>query len=98
MMRGLVHETESGPQVTAAYTATTADDLSGGNSTGSTAANADTAAAVTSTGDPGAFAAVDSHLDSFFAGSGWTREDVLVVAALVQLVAWSILLYNEVVR
>lgn len=37
-----------------------------------------------------------SHLDSFFAQSAWTREDVLVVAAVVQLVAWTALLYIEV--
>lgn len=39
---------------------------------------------------------VHSHLDSFFDQSGWTREDVLVVAAIVQLLAWSLLLYLEV--
>jgi hypothetical protein len=39
---------------------------------------------------------VHSHLDSFFDGSGWTREDVLVVAAVVQLLAWGALLYMEV--
>ncbi|MFD1588715.1 hypothetical protein ACFR9U_17185 [Halorientalis brevis] len=39
---------------------------------------------------------VNSHLDSFFDQSGWTREDVLVVAAMVQLLAWSVLLYLEV--
>ncbi|WP_336001451.1 hypothetical protein [Halorientalis halophila] len=39
---------------------------------------------------------VNSHLDSFFDSSGWTREDVLVVAAGVQLVAWAALLYLEV--
>lgn len=32
-----------------------------------------------------------SHLDSFFAGSGWTREDVMLLLMLVQaslLLAW----------
>ena len=32
-----------------------------------------------------------SHLDSFFQGSGWTREDVMLLAVLLQavlLVAW----------
>ena len=38
----------------------------------------------------------DSHLDSIFAGSGWTREDVMVVAALLQILAWVSLLYLEV--
>lgn len=37
-----------------------------------------------------------SHLDSFFATTGWTREDVLVVAAVVQLGMWLALLYLEV--
>lgn len=37
-----------------------------------------------------------SHLDSFFANSGWTREDVMVVAAGAQLGMWIMLLYLEV--
>lgn len=37
-----------------------------------------------------------SHFDSFFATSGWTREDVLMVAGLVQVAAWVALLYLEV--
>jgi|GEM_PF-6481876 len=37
-----------------------------------------------------------SHLDSFFASSGWTREDVMVVAAGVQIAMWIALLYLEV--
>ena len=37
-----------------------------------------------------------SHLDSFFASSGWTREDIMVVAAGVQLLMWVALLYLEV--
>ena len=41
---------------------------------------------------------VHSHLDSFFVQSGWTREDVLVVAALIQLIAWLLLLYMEANR
>lgn len=41
---------------------------------------------------------VNSHLDSFFDSSGWTREDVMVVASAVQLLAWAALLYVEVQR
>ena len=37
-----------------------------------------------------------SHLDSFFQGSGWTREDVLVAVSVVELALWAILLYLEV--
>ncbi|SEN04345.1 hypothetical protein SAMN05216388_1001231 [Halorientalis persicus] len=37
-----------------------------------------------------------SHLDSFFASSGWTRVDVLVVAAGMQIALWLVLLYLEV--
>lgn len=50
--------------------------------------NADTTGgntAFTSTG------AGESHLDSFFQGSGWTREDVMLLAVLLQaviLIAW----------
>lgn len=39
---------------------------------------------------------VESHLDSFFNRSGWTREDVLVIAASVQIAMWVALLYLEV--
>lgn len=42
-----------------------------------------------STTDAGSSA--ESHLDSFFAGSGWTREDLMLVLMLVQaglLLAW----------
>ena len=41
-------------------------------------------------------AGVNSHLDSFFQSSALTREDVLVVAAVVQMLAWAALLYLEV--
>jgi hypothetical protein len=41
-------------------------------------------------------AELESHLDSFFDDSGWTREDVLVLAAAVQLGMWVALLYLEV--
>jgi len=41
-------------------------------------------------------AASASHLDSFFDGSRWTREDVMVVAATIQIVMWLALLYVEV--
>jgi hypothetical protein len=101
MLRGLVHETEDGPQVSTAYTATDTAPT-GGNSSGAVAATAggqstDTTASVTSTsGDPTVDAAVNSHLDSFFATSALTREDVLVVAAVVQMLAWGALLYLEV--
>ena len=37
-----------------------------------------------------------SHLDTFFANSGWTRDDVLVVAAVANVSLWLILLYLEV--
>ena len=37
-----------------------------------------------------------SHLDSFFAGTGWTREDILTLAAMIQVLAWLSLLYLEV--
>ncbi len=101
MIRGLVHETEDGPQVSNAYTATDTAPT-GGNSSGAVAATAggqttDTTASVTSTtGGQTVIGEVDSHLDSFFAGTAWTREDVLVLASLVQLVAWMALLYLEV--
>ena len=39
-----------------------------------------------------------SHLDSLFASSGWTREDVMVVAAGVQLLMWVALLSLVVQR
>ncbi|MGB9987316.1 hypothetical protein [Salarchaeum japonicum] len=41
-------------------------------------------------------ASLDSHLDSFFDASGWTREDVMVVAAGIQILMWMALLYLEV--
>ena len=37
-----------------------------------------------------------SHLDSFFASTGWTREDVMVVAASLQIIMWLALLYLEI--
>ncbi len=101
MLRGLVHQTEDGPQVSNAYTATdTSTSPTGGNSPGEDVVavtaggpSTDTTASVTSTsgGQP-----VNSHLDSFFETSALTREDVLVLASLVQLVAWMALLYLEV--
>lgn len=50
----------------------------------------------TTTGGNTEFATTDvgagqSHLDSFFQASGWTREDVMLLAVLVQaviLIAW----------
>ncbi len=39
----------------------------------------------------------ESHLDSFFAGSGWTREDVMLLAVLVQaliLMVWFVEVRN----
>lgn len=39
---------------------------------------------------------LESHLDSFFNASGWTREDVLVIAAALQIGLWLALLYLEV--
>lgn len=41
---------------------------------------------------------VNSHLDSVFDASGWTRDDVMVVAAAIQLLAWAALLWVEVNR
>jgi len=98
MLGGLVHQTDDGPQVTAAYTA--AGSQFGGNSqapaaTASTAA--ETTASVTSTaGEQPVTGEVNSHLDSFFQSHALTREDVLVLAAFVQLLAWAALLYLEV--
>lgn len=37
-----------------------------------------------------------SHLDSFFEQSGWTREDVLVVAAALDVVMFALIIYLEV--
>lgn len=37
-----------------------------------------------------------SHLDSFFANSGWTREDLMLVLGTAQVLAWLALLYLEV--
>lgn len=39
---------------------------------------------------------VESHLDSFFDGSGWTREDMLVVLTLFELALFAMLVYSEV--
>lgn len=101
MLRGLVHETESGPQVSNAYTATDTSQTGGNSSSevtvtaGGSSTNAE--ASVTSTaGEPSVDATVNSHLDSFFATSALTREDVLVVASVVQMFAWGALLYLEV--
>jgi hypothetical protein len=103
MLRGLVHETADGPQVSNAYTATDTTASAGGNSEDAAVtatavgANAETAASVTSTSsEESAVAGVNSHLDSFFSTSALTREDVLVVAAVVQTLAWVVLLYLEV--
>jgi|GEM_PF-5008029 len=102
MLRGLVTDTEDGPQVSNTYTATDTA-LAGGNSEGAVTATAggpstETAASVTSTsgGQQAVVGEVNSHLDSFFATSALTREDVLVVAAVVQMLAWAMLLYLEV--
>lgn len=38
---------------------------------------------------------VDSHLDSFFEASNWTREDVMVIAAGIQVATFLALLYVE---
>lgn len=37
-----------------------------------------------------------SHLDTIFANSGWTREDILVVAAALDVVLFALLIYLEV--
>jgi hypothetical protein len=62
----------------------------GGNSTRPRA----TTTAATST--QGVAGAVDSRLDSFFRRSTLTREDVLVIGAVFQVLAWMLLLYLEV--
>ncbi len=38
----------------------------------------------------------ESHLDSFIEGSGWTREDLLLVLTLLEVVALTALAYSEV--
>ncbi len=38
----------------------------------------------TTSADTGMQGSTESHLDSFFEGSGWTREDVMLVIALLQ--------------
>lgn len=95
MLGGLVHQTEGGPEVNGKYMVT--DASIGGNSQASVTmtGGTETTASVTSM-EGSASGALNSHLDSFFQNHAMTREDVLVVAAVVQLVAWSALLYLEV--
>jgi len=61
----------------------------GGNSTQNGQAGLQTDVETTNVG-------LESHLDSFFNSSGWTREDVLVIAAALQIGLWLALLYLEV--
>lgn len=42
----------------------------------------------------GGGATVESHLDSFFEGSQWTREDVLLLLTVVQTVLFAYWLIN----
>jgi hypothetical protein len=37
-------------------------------------------------------------VDSFFRQSAWTREDIMVAATVVQLVAFGVLLYSQVIN
>ncbi len=51
----------------------------------------DQAFSTTSTDNTGVQGSTESHLDSFFAESGWTREDVMLLLMLAQaalLLAW----------
>ncbi len=38
----------------------------------------------------------ESHLDSFIEGSGWTREDLLLILTLLEAAALAALVYSEV--
>mgnify|MGYP000049291105 CR=1 FL=1 len=38
----------------------------------------------------------ESHLDSFFAESGWTRDDVVTAATVLNSVLFIVLVYLEV--
>lgn len=84
---GLLHQSDSGEySITDTYTTTDSDGA---------APSAGGVSTTTTTGEVGE-QTVNSHLDSWFSARGYTREDVLVVAAVVQMLAWAALLYLEV--
>lgn len=102
-MGGLVHESSSGEfsihdayQTGAASTTSPTGsppapgvEATGGQPSGG---GVDTS---TNVSDVGA-TTINSHLDSFFDASGFTREDVLVLAGAAQICLWLALLYLEV--
>lgn len=57
---------------------------------------------VTTTDGPPSFSATDatspdeSHLDPFFAESGWTRDDLVTAATMLNSVLFIVLVYLEV--
>ena len=96
---GLITVTESGEySVNDEYTdgggASTTGAAGGPPSSGQPAAQVSTSTAASTTTAGG----VNSHLDSWFDTHAMTREDVLVLAAIIQLVGWVALLYIEVQR
>ncbi|GAA0648758.1 hypothetical protein [Salarchaeum japonicum] len=75
---------------------TTAASSTGANASGLAGGNSNQATADFASDVDVDAASIDSHLDSFFSGSGWTREDIMVVAAGIQILMWTALLYLEV--
>lgn len=65
--------------------------FSPGFGSGSAGQPADAPATTSNPADPAEF----SHLDSFFESSGWTREDVVVLAALANVMMFAILLAED---
>lgn len=65
-------------------------------STGETTTSGSSGSGLETSIDVESTSTIDSHLDSFFATHAITREDVMVVAASIQLVMWVSLLYLEV--
>ena len=57
-------------------------ETEGGESASTT--GGDHAFSTTSADNTGMQGSTESHLDSFFEGSSWTREDVMLVIALFQ--------------
>lgn len=94
---GLIHETESGQyHVASQYQTTGAPSGAGAGSSGGQGGVSVTSS--TSSMDPTPAASINSHLDSWFQTHAMTREDVLVLASVVQLLGWMALLYIEVQR
>lgn len=93
---GLIHETSSGDyHIANAYTTSGASDpnsASGGNAATGSATGGGVDVGVDVTGS------VDSHLDSFFATHAVTRDDVLVLAGVLNVALFLTLLYVEVAR